>query len=65
LYKRIQKLYDLRSKVVHGAAVEEAAIRDHTIEARTLLARVMRNCVERNALVTCEDFERALFEGAT
>lgn len=64
LYKRLQKMYDLRSKVVHGAPVDEAAIRNHAIEARTLLARVMRICIERAALVTIDDFEKALFEGA-
>jgi hypothetical protein len=62
LFKRIQKLYDFRSKVVHGASVEEAAIRSHTIEARKLLARVMRTCVERGSLLSNDDFEQALFE---
>lgn len=66
LFKRIQKLYDFRSKAVHGASVEDDAIRAHTIEARTLLARLMRTCVERASLVSTDDFERALFEvGAT
>lgn len=61
LFKRIQKLYDVRSKIVHGAKIDEKEIRSHTIQAREILARLMRRFVEVGSLPTSEGLEAALF----
>jgi hypothetical protein len=61
LFKRIQKLYDVRSKAVHGSKSDSASLTKHALAARDLLGRLMRACVERGSVPAAEDYEAALF----
>jgi hypothetical protein len=40
-YRRVKKLYDFRSKIVHGAAVSQEDISEHIIEVRSILVRLI------------------------
>ena len=62
LYKRVLKLYDVRSKAVHGSAVTDKALEDHVAEVRILLSRILCGIIERGSWMSPEDSERALFE---
>ena len=44
-YRSIQKLYDIRSKVVHGSDLTESELNDHVHNARGVLSRLLRACV--------------------
>ncbi len=65
MFKKISKMYDQRSKIVHGANLSTKDIRVHTIEARTLLARLMRSYVQRGKVPTMEELELELFAPGT
>jgi hypothetical protein len=41
LFRRIKALYDVRSKVVHGAEVDDDKLVDHVLEVRKLLSRLV------------------------
>jgi hypothetical protein len=61
LYRRVQRLYDVRSKAVHGAKLSEDMLEKHILEVRSLLSRLLCLCVERTALFSTDDLEAALF----
>lgn len=47
LYRRIKKLYDYRSKAVHGGATTDEMLVDHIIEVRCLLSRLLCRMTEQ------------------
>jgi hypothetical protein len=61
LFKSVQKLYDTRSRAVHGSKIDAASLTAHALVTRELLGRLMRSCVERGGVPSAEEYETALF----
>lgn len=57
LYRRIKKLYDYRSKAVHGGATTDEMLVDHIIEVRCLLSRLLCRMTEQCCLPSIDEFE--------
>jgi len=47
LRQSLKKVYDVRSKVVHGVAVEQSAVNDAASQAIDIAIRAMRSCYKR------------------
>jgi hypothetical protein len=62
LYRRIKKLYDVRSKVVHGVVMREDEMVHHVAEVRKLLSKMVCTLVESGKVFSEADFESALLE---
>ena len=60
LYRRIKKLYDYRSKAVHGGATSDDLLIDHIIEVRGILSGLMCRMTESGELPTTAEFEERL-----
>ena len=60
LYRRIKKLYDYRSKAVHGGATSDDLLTGHVIEVRRLLSRLMCRMTEAGIMPTTEEYEELL-----
>lgn len=60
LYQRIKKLYDYRSKAVHGGATTDEMLVKHIIEVRGLLSRLLCRMTEQRRLPSTDDFEALL-----
>jgi hypothetical protein len=61
-YRRIKKMYDLRSKAVHGAELDEASLLQHVIESRELLSQLICHMIEARKVFTKEEIERIVLE---
>ncbi|OKP85952.1 hypothetical protein A3842_07145 [Paenibacillus sp. P3E] len=61
LHQKIKKLYDVRSKVVHGSSITEEKIQEHIIEVRGLLSRIITYFIESKQIMTINEFEELLF----
>lgn len=57
LYRRIKKLYDYRSKAVHGGATTEKMLVEHIIEVRCLLSRLLCRMTEQCCQPSTDEFE--------
>lgn len=57
LYRRIKKLYDYRSKAVHGGATTDEMLVDHIIEVRCLLSRLLCRMTEQCSQPSIDEFE--------
>ncbi|WP_055129207.1 HEPN domain-containing protein [Pseudomonas mediterranea] len=57
LYRRIKKLYDYRSKAVHGGATTDEMLVDHIIEVRCLLSRFLCRMTEQCCQPSIDEFE--------
>ncbi|WP_248483715.1 HEPN domain-containing protein [Pseudomonas sp. CYM-20-01] len=57
LYRRIKKLYDYRSKAVHGGATTDEMLVDHIIEVRCLLSRLLCRMTEQSCQPSIDEFE--------
>jgi hypothetical protein len=64
LYKKLQKLYDTRSRVVHGSAVDITKVESHLFEARSILTLLVRLVVDGGSVPTIVDLERLLLDPA-
>ena len=60
LYKRIKKLYDVRSKAVHGSPISGEKINEHILEVRGLLSRLVCKVVELGEVPNEEAFEKLM-----
>lgn len=60
-YRRVKRLYDFRSRLVHGAAVQEIAIVEHVVEVRVLLSRLICRITETGRIHGEADIEELLF----
>lgn len=60
LYRRLLRLYDARSKAVHGARVDESKLRAEVVETRRLLADLLCKCVEAKRVFSREELELIL-----
>ncbi|MFC3801023.1 hypothetical protein [Cohnella sp. GCM10012308] len=61
LHQKIKKLYDFRSKAVHGSAITEDKIQEHIIEVRDLLSRIIIYFIECDRILSINEFEELLF----
>ncbi len=59
-YKRVKKLYDFRSRLVHGSAATETAISNHVIEVRKLLSLLLCRCTESGNIFDDATIEQLL-----
>ncbi len=64
LYVRVKKLYDVRSKAVHGAPLTDDVLVSHIREVRQLLSRLLCQITERGQVPIEDEFEAILFEDA-
>jgi hypothetical protein len=60
-YRRVKRLYDFRSRLIHGAAVQEKAIIDHLVEVRLLLSRLICQIAETGKIREEPEIEELLF----
>jgi hypothetical protein len=60
LYNTITKAYDVRSKIVHGARIEDQAILRHVVEASELLSRILASVIERGNIWSKSDLEHVV-----
>ncbi len=61
LYKKIKKMYDIRSKAVHGSNIDEKIIIEHIKETKSILRRILIKSIEANNLPSHEEFEYSVF----
>ena len=59
-YRRIKKLYDYRSKAVHGGATTDNLLIEHIVEVRELLSRLVCRITELGEMPAIEDYEERL-----
>jgi hypothetical protein len=59
-YKAIKKLYDFRSRVVHGGPVDAAFLKAHLLSARQLLADMLCKIVELRHIPSDDEWEQML-----
>jgi len=60
LYKKIVKLYDGRSVIVHGQSMSDAKIHEHISEASGILARLLEACINRGTVWSEEEVTASL-----
>jgi hypothetical protein len=60
-YERVKKLYDERSRAVHGKRVSEDKFRAHVAEVRSLLAQILARLIARGKVPTKDDFDDLVF----
>ncbi len=61
-YRRVKKLYDVRSRAVHGAEMSEAELVSHIIETRKVLSGIICKMIEGGKVLAEEDIEKELLE---
>jgi hypothetical protein len=61
-YRRVKKLYDVRSRAVHGVAMRDAELVSHVAETRKLLSGMLSSMIECGSVPSEEDIERRLLE---
>lgn len=59
-YRAIKKLYDVRSKAVHGGELNDVAIRQHVIDSRKLLSDLVCHMVEARRVLSRDEIERTI-----
>jgi hypothetical protein len=61
LYKRLKRMYDIRSKAVHGSQMEAADLDAHVLETRRLVSRLLCAFTEAQRVYTEQEIEDLLF----
>ena len=61
-YRRIKKLYDVRSRAVHGAVMNDAELISHVAEVRKLQSIIVCQMVGAGKVFSEDDIERTLLE---
>jgi hypothetical protein len=61
-YTVIKKLYDVRSKAVHGSSISDSDLLRHIIETRKLLSDLIVHMVERGTVLSEAAIERNVLE---
>lgn len=59
-YRRIKKLYDYRSKAVHGGATTDQLLIEHIVAVREILSSLVCRITELGGMPTIEDYEERL-----
>ena len=60
-YRRVKRLYDFRSRLVHGTTAGEEAIDEHVIEVRKILSRLICRFTEAGSIYDENRAEELLF----
>jgi hypothetical protein len=61
VYQKVKKLYDVRSKAVHGSKLKSEQIDQHLLEVRELLSRMLCRLVEAGKVLSEDELEDDLF----
>lgn len=61
LYRRMKKLYSIRSKAVHGAKLSVQDIHKHVVEVRQILSRLLCAFIEIGKVPSEDEIENWLF----
>ncbi len=61
-YRQVKKLYDCRSRAVHGAEMSEDELASHIIETRRILSAILCRMIEGDKVLSEEDIERELLQ---
>lgn len=61
LYRVVKKLYDTRSKAVHGSPLTKVKIEAHTLEVRQLLSRILCQFIETGNVPTEDQIGDLIF----
>ncbi len=59
-YRQTKKLYEVRSRAVHGGELNDAAIRQHVIQSRKLLSDLICHMLDARKVLSREDIERTV-----
>lgn len=62
MYKKITKLYDFRSKAVHGDSVTDTDVSEHICLIRVILSRLLCKIVELGKVPSKLELESAVFQ---
>jgi hypothetical protein len=60
-FKATKKLYDTRSKAVHGGTLKPETLADALDESFSILSGLLLLCIEKGKVLDNDDFEKALF----
>ncbi len=60
-YRRIKRLYDFRSRLVHGADAADVAVVEHIVEVRKILSRLICRYTEAGEVHNESRIEQLLF----
>ena len=61
LYRRMKKLYGVRSKAVHGSKLSVQNIHEHVVEVRQILSRLLCSFIEIGKVPSEDEIENWLF----
>ncbi|SHJ30469.1 hypothetical protein SAMN02745146_2829 [Hymenobacter daecheongensis DSM 21074] len=61
LYKTVKKMYDIRSKAVHGSPLGKIRIEDHIIDTKVLLSNLLCCFIEHGDLMNEEQIDDLIF----
>jgi hypothetical protein len=59
-YRQTKKLYEIRSKAVHGGELNDDAIRPHVIQSRKLLSDLICHMLDARKVMSREEIERTV-----
>lgn len=59
-YRRVKKLYDIRSKAVHGSPLSENELISHVAETRKLLSSIICTMIEAGKVFSEDDIDELL-----
>jgi hypothetical protein len=61
LFRRVRSYYDFRSKIVHGAKINDTELILHVDKVRDLLASILNAIIEQRTIPTQDDLDALLF----
>ena len=59
-YRQTKKLYEIRSKAVHGGELNDDDIRQHVIQSRKLLSDLICHMLDARKVMSREEIERII-----
>lgn len=59
-FKKVQKLYDQRSKIVHGKPIKEKEIYNHLVEVSVLLCRLLMTFVINGRVFSRNEIDKMI-----
>ncbi|MGY4816159.1 hypothetical protein ACVNP3_09450 [Pseudomonas chlororaphis subsp. piscium] len=61
MYHKVKKLYDVRSKAVHGGKLTAAQLLEHSMEVRMMLSKILVVIINAGELPSEDDIESKIF----
>ena len=62
IFNNLKKMYDIRSKAVHGANMDNTVLLQHILDTKEILAKMLIKIIENNTLPTSNDLELLLLK---